>query len=150
MTLRDFTIVNDRLEEERRKQYCGTASLCLTSLQYQEKDPQAMKTIFRQEGGCRKEDHRHHARALIRQEDLEAAMLRSSVSREMLMADALPYPELEFPPGVKIKCIEGHDRLAAAEKVLPGSNKRWIVDLYLDSMSRSGKSQPLLIWCRFK
>ncbi|UKZ53237.1 hypothetical protein TrVGV298_007029 [Trichoderma virens] len=62
-------------------------------------------------------------------------MLSSSISREMLMADTLPYPRLEFPPGFKIECIEGHDRLAAANEVLQGSKKRWIVDLYLDNLS---------------
>ncbi|KAL7940674.1 hypothetical protein V8C42DRAFT_336844 [Trichoderma barbatum] len=136
MILQNFTAVNRRLEEERRKQYCGTASLQLASLQY-EKKPHAdtMKKIFRQERGCRKEDNRHHAKALISQQDLQAAMLRSSVRSEMLMANALPYPELEFPPDFKIECIEGHDRLAAADEVLQGSKKRWIVDLYLDNLS---------------
>lgn len=134
--MQEFAIVSRRLEEERRKQYCGTASLCLTSLQYEEKSPQVMKIIFLQERGCRKEDHRHHVRAIISRQDLEAALLSSSVSTEMLMADTLPYPELQFPSGFKIECIEGHDRLAAAAEVLQGSNRRWIVDLYLDSMSR--------------
>ncbi|KAK0761653.1 hypothetical protein N5P37_005635, partial [Trichoderma harzianum] len=128
---------NRRLEEERRKQYCGTASLRLTSLQYQVKPAHldAMTSMFRQEHGCRKEDNRHHVKALISQQDLEAAMVNSAVSREMLMADTLPYPELEFPVDFQIECIEGHDRLAAADKVLQGSKKRWIVDLYLNDLS---------------
>ncbi|OAQ60878.1 hypothetical protein VFPPC_01919 [Pochonia chlamydosporia 170] len=90
--------------------------------------------MFRQERGCRKEDSRHHVKALIPQQVLEAAVARASIPSSSLMRDALPYPELEFPTGVKIECLEGHDRLAAADKVLQGSKKRWIVDLYLDDL----------------
>ncbi|KAK2598197.1 hypothetical protein QQS21_005674 [Conoideocrella luteorostrata] len=51
------------------------------------------------------------------------------------MADTLPYLDLEFLPDVKIECLEGYYRLAAADKMLRGSKKRWMVDLYLDSLS---------------
>lgn len=152
MIAQNFTIVNRRLEEERRKKYCGTASLRLTSLQYREcAGPKslhvdAMQRVFRQEHGCRKEDNRHHVKALISQQVLEAAVICASIPSERLMADTLPYPELEFPPGIKIECIEGHDRLAAADGVLQGSKKRWIVDLYVDGMSRLRISWPLLIY----
>lgn len=139
MSASSFTIVNRRLEEERRKKYCGTGSLRLTSLQYREyehsaDDVSAMERIFRQEQGCRKEDNRHHVKALISQQVLKAAIDSAEIPIERLIADDLPYPELEFPAGVKIECIEGHDRLAAADRVLQGSKKRWVVDLYIDGM----------------
>lgn len=143
MTAHTFTTVNRRIEEERRTKYCGTASLRLTSLRY--RDPardgstctpssgvEAIKRIFRQEHGCRKEDIRHHVKALIDPQVLEAAMTRASISVERLVGDTLPYPELELPLGVTVECVEGHDRLAAADKVLQGSKKRWVVDLYLN------------------
>ncbi|KID60053.1 hypothetical protein MBR_10470, partial [Metarhizium brunneum ARSEF 3297] len=146
MVVENFTTVNRRIEEERRAKYCGTASISIASLQY--RDPaddgatgsknnhvDAIKRMFRQERGCRKEDSRHHVKALIPQQVLEAAVARASIPSSSLMRDALPYPELEFPTGVKIECLEGHDRLAAADKVLQGSKKRWTVDLYLDDLS---------------
>ncbi|KID94655.1 hypothetical protein MAJ_09375, partial [Metarhizium majus ARSEF 297] len=146
MAVENFTTVNRRIEEERRTKYCGTASIRITSLKY--RDPahdwvtgpknnhvDAMKRMFRQERGCRKEDSRHHVKALIPQQALEAAVARASIPSSGLMTDNLPYAELEFPTGFKIECLEGHDRLAAADKVLQGSKKRWIVDLYLDDLS---------------
>ncbi|KID94309.1 hypothetical protein MAJ_09743, partial [Metarhizium majus ARSEF 297] len=135
MAVENFTTVNRRIEEERRTKYCGTASIRITSLKY--RDPahdwvtgpknnhvDAMKRMFRQERGCRKEDSRHHVKALIPQQALEAAVARASIPSSGLMTDNLPYAELEFPTGFKIECLEGHDRLAAADKVLQGFNER--------------------------
>ncbi len=142
-----FISVNRRIQDERRKKYCGTASLRITSLRYrdssraggniQKNHVDAIKRMFRQEHGCRKEDSRHHAKALISQQALEEAVKRASIPSGALMADALPYPELEFPHGFSLECLQGHDRLEAAEQVLQGTQKRWIVDLYLDGESSS-------------
>ncbi|KAL7784942.1 hypothetical protein V8C37DRAFT_394986 [Trichoderma ceciliae] len=110
MTLKNFTVMNRRLEEERRKQYCGTASLRLTSLQYQEKKAHvdAMKALFRQEHGCRKEDSRHHVKALINPQDLEVAMVHSSVSCEMLMEDTLYLDSMSCP--ATLSCLPNWSR----------------------------------------
>jgi hypothetical protein len=148
MSVENFTTVNRRIEEERRIKYRGTASLRLTSLRYQDQEykhnvnPKTKKAnvdkisrMFQQEHGCRKEDKRHHVKALISQQELEAAILRALIPSERLMANDVPYPELEFPPGVKIECLEGHDLLVAADRKLQGAKKRWIVDLYLDGAS---------------
>ena len=144
--------------------YCGTVSMRIASLRYQ-RHPQniyassknqnvdAIKRMFRQEHGCRKEDSRHHVKALVSQHVLEDALARSTIPSGTPLADTFPYPELEFPPGVYIECLEGHDRLAAADKVLQGSKKRWIVDLYLDSKhpseteARSNLSEVLVTTC---
>ncbi|KAM3474863.1 hypothetical protein MY5147_004063 [Beauveria neobassiana] len=95
----------------------------------------AIERMFRQENGCRKEDSRHHAKAVISPQMLEAALRNAGISGEKLMSDALPFYELEFDPGLQIECIEGHDRLAAADNVLYGSKTRWIVDLYSNDIS---------------
>lgn len=128
MSIQYFRTVNHRIEEERRKKYRGTASLRLASLQYRDQeykhnvDPKTRKAhvenitrMFHQEHGCRKEDEHHHVKALISQQELEAALLRASISSERLMASAIPYPELEFPTHVKMECLEGHDLLVAAD-----------------------------------
>jgi hypothetical protein len=146
MAVQNFSTVNRRIEVERRTKYCGTASLRITSLQYRDSTRNgvgsrtnhhidAMKRMFRQERGCRKEDSRHHVKALVSQHVLEAALAHASIPSSNLMTDAVPFPELELPPAVRLECLDGHDRLAAAEQVLQGSKKRWIVDLYLDSTS---------------
>jgi hypothetical protein len=151
MDVKSFATVNRQIEEERRTKYCGTASIRIASLRYRDqvndkvvspnhRHVDALKRMFKQETGCRQEDSRHHAKALISQHVLEAAVACASITSRSLMADNLPYPELEFPPDVMIECLEGHDRLAAAEAVLRGSRKRWTVDLYLD-----GASHPILL-----
>lgn len=147
MIAQSFEAVNRRIEEEKRAKFRGTASVRLSALQY--RDPRrdygvggsthhvdAIERMFRQENGCRKEDNRHHVKALISPQMLEAAITQAGISRETLMSDTLPFRELEFDPGIRIECIEGHDRLAAADKVLYGAKTRWIVDLYLDGASR--------------
>ncbi len=91
--------------------------------------------MFRQERGCRKEDSRHHVKGLVGQRDFEEAVARAAIPSGDLMKNTLPFPELEFPPDVKIECLDGHDRLAAADKVLQGSKKRWVVELYVDGKS---------------
>ncbi|KAM0742711.1 hypothetical protein ACQRIT_002888 [Beauveria bassiana] len=135
-----FEAVNQRIEEEKRAKFCGTASLRLSALEYRNprrdgaggstRNIDAIERMFRQENGCRKEDSRHHAKAVISPQMLEAALRNAGISGEKLMSDALPFYELEFDPGIQIECIEGHDRLAAADNVLYGSKTRWIVDLY--------------------
>lgn len=148
MSVETFTTVNRRIEEERRTKYYGTASLRLTSLRYEDQeykhnvDPKTKKAnvdnitrMFQQEHSCRKENKRHHVKALIGQQELKAAVLHASIPSERLIANDIPYPELEFPPDVKIECLEGHDLLIAANKKLQGAKKRWIVDLYLNGAS---------------
>ncbi|KAM3537313.1 hypothetical protein ARSEF1564_009766 [Beauveria bassiana] len=140
-----FKAVNQRIEEEKRAKFYGTASLRLSALEYRNprrdgaggstRNIDAIERIFRQENGCRKEDSRHHAKAVISPQMLEAALRIAGISGEKLMSDALPFYKLEFDPGIQIKCIEGHDRLAAADNVLYGSKTRWIVDLYLNDIS---------------
>ncbi|KJZ70775.1 hypothetical protein HIM_09825 [Hirsutella minnesotensis 3608] len=146
MATSQFMTVNRRIEDERRAKYCGTASIRVASLQFadpsqkrslssQSRQVDALKRVFRKEHGCRQEDSRHHVKAAISRQVLEAAAARASIPSGGLMADILPYPELEFPPEIKLECLDGHDRLAAADKVLQGSKKRWVVDLYLNNLS---------------
>lgn len=84
----------------------------------------ALKRMFVQEQGCRQEDTRHHAKALISQKVLEAAVACSSITTGSLMADTIPYPELDLPPGTRVECLQGYNRLTAAEVVLRGPKQR--------------------------
>ena len=107
MAVENFTTVNRRIEEERRTKYCGTASIRIASLKY--RDPahdgvtgpknnhvDAMKRMFRQERGCRKEDSRHHVKALIPQQALEAAVARASIPK------LRPHDGYSAVPGTRI------------------------------------------------
>lgn len=134
-----FVEVNQRIENERRAKFIGTASISFSSL----KPPQTahpirrpvtkpLQRLFREEHGCRQEDNRHHAKAIISQGDLEAALVRSGISLTTLKKDTLPYPRLKIPSGLQLECLQGSDRIMAAEEVFDGTHKHWIVDLYRD------------------
>ncbi|KDN68704.1 putative conserved hypothetical protein [Colletotrichum sublineola] len=148
MLASNFTQVNRRLEEERRAKFCGTASISISSLKptlrgndrIRRSIPEPLKRLYREEHGCRREDNRHHAKAIISQHDFNVALLNAGVSATRLQSDALPYPRLEIPPGVQLECLQGSDRIMAADEVFDGSNKHWIVDLYLDDLSDELKS----------
>ncbi|KZL65378.1 hypothetical protein CT0861_10703 [Colletotrichum tofieldiae] len=143
-----FIQVNRRLEEERRAKFCGTASISTSSLKptlrttnhVRRPVSEPLKRLYREEHGCRKEDNRHHAKATISQHDFEAALLNAGISASRLQSDALPYPALELPPGVQLECLQGSDRIMAADEVFDGTNKHWIVDLYLDDLSDNLKT----------
>ena len=145
MAKNTFVEANRRLEDERRAKYCGTASIRVSSLQFrdrkrtesasQSKIAESLKRIFREERGCRQEDVRHHAKAIISPQDLEAALAGTDLTAARLAADTLPYPRLDLPPSIKLECVQGCDRLSAADEVLEGANTRWVVDLFLDGAS---------------
>ncbi|EJP60975.1 uncharacterized protein BBA_10074 [Beauveria bassiana ARSEF 2860] len=137
---------NRRIEEERRTKYCGTASLRVDSLSFSHQknlrfgDEAARNTavlarIFREEDGLRQEDAQNHITAIINPQVLETALASCNIDGSSLMRNILPYPQLELPVGVSLECLQGHDRLAAANDVFKGSDQRWIVDLYLDDLS---------------
>ncbi|KAK1656994.1 hypothetical protein BDP55DRAFT_43322 [Colletotrichum godetiae] len=138
-----FTQVNRRLEDERRAKFCGTASISISSLKPTPRTAdrvrrpvsEPLKRLYREEHGCRQEDHRHHAKATISQFDLEAALTNAGITASRLQSDALPYPVLGLPPGVQLECLQGSDRIMAADDVFDGADKHWTVDLYLDDLS---------------
>jgi hypothetical protein len=137
------------LAEERSIRYRGTASIKLDVLHFPEPDNsnvdrepdkinvERLKNLFL-DGGCRPDELRNHILAVIDQEQLDDAILASGTSAEGLLAEARDgFPELDFPPGYRLECLHGLDRVEAAKKegVLPPGNKRWTVDLYLAGMS---------------
>ncbi|KAH7112735.1 hypothetical protein EDB81DRAFT_670705, partial [Dactylonectria macrodidyma] len=142
-----FIEVNQRIEEERRNKFCGTASIKITSLRVppqatnptKHSDTDSLKRIFKEEHGCRQEDIRHHVKAAISQVDLEKALRNSGVLVTQLLDNALPYPKLELPPGTRLECLQGSDRITAADEIFDGIDKRWIVDLFLDDLSEDLK-----------
>lgn len=145
MAVNAFSVTNRRVENERRAKYCGTASIKVASLHFrdsvrrgtksQKKNTESLRRIFLEERGCRREDYRHHAIAIVSQGDLERALATTQTPAASLTADTIPYPQLDFPEGCKLKCLQGCDRLAVADDILIGENKRWVVDLFVDGKS---------------
>lgn len=129
-----------RLALETRKKYRGTASVKLEVLHFTcEEDAEnvtRLKHFFRK-NGCNRLDIRNHIPAVINQEQLDIAIQYSKISANALMASSPTdprgsYPMLSFPPGFRLKCLHGLDRVRAGADILPPGDKHWIVDLYLE------------------
>lgn len=124
-----------RLAFERRSKHVGTASIQLEVLYFQdavdEVNVDRLVNLLQESRYDRMAVH-NHAVATVDQKTLDLALRYSNLSSNMLVAnEAGIYPTLEFPPEIRLPCLHGADRLAAARQFLPPGDKRWVVDLYL-------------------
>src|SRR5687768_17896401 len=127
------------IEDEGQAKYCGTASIKMSSLDFLSSAPDSFD-VKRQdslkrmliEEKCQIEGGRHRATAVICQDDLDFALKQADIPSASLVAGIIPYPQLELPNATTLVCLKGCDVLAAAEKMFEGSDKRWVVDLFLD------------------
>lgn len=70
-------------------------------------------------------DVRNHVPAVIDQQSLDAAVWETGLSDDTLMRSAHEtYAELNFPPGFRLECLHGRDRIQAAAPLLPAEDKR--------------------------
>lgn len=124
-----------RLASEKRKKLVGSASVHLDALDFQhEVDEENVKRLVAllHDSSCDRAETRNHVIATIDQCSLDQALTISALRREMLAADIKGrYPELNLPPGLRLQCLHGVDRLAAARRALRPDDRRWVVDLYL-------------------
>ena len=122
-----------KLATEKRNKFKGTASIRLDVLHFTCEDDKSnterLKNFFHEAGGCDRLESRNHIVAMVDQKRLDNALRDSGISAERLSDDS--YPELDFPPGHRLKCLTGQGRVLAATKVLPPGDKRWTVDLFL-------------------
>lgn len=125
----------------------GMVSVRLDVLSFPEiktKDPTKLKSNVNrlkkafQDEGCWRLPLPNHIPAQIDKQSLDAALRHSQrSSKELFVGPRDEYPELEFPPGYQLKCLDGQSRALAAAKVLPVADRRWIVDLYAAGMRYS-------------
>ncbi len=144
-----------RFDAERRRICRGSVLVRFEHLKWNEytkqneakrktdpKHVERIKQIFIKRG-CRPRDVGNHIPALVDQQRLEVALEDARRNGKWKM-NTLPsnsatidapdgYPELNFPSG--IECLRGRHRIRAGEEWLPASEKWWIVDLYLSTIS---------------
>lgn len=128
-------------EAERRVKFKGTARIRLESLDFPRQganeNAERLKLCIEYEG-CYRLDSKYHVSAVIDQELLDGAVAASNTSHAALSSNAhSQWPTLRFPPGVRLKCLRGWDRLRAGWELLPPKDRWWTVDLFL-----SGKGIP--------
>ena len=112
------------LATEKALKCRGTVSVRLEVLyfpQFKTKDPnklkknvERLKNAFLDEG-CLRLPLPNHIPAQIDEQSLNAALRHSNHSREVLRVGLRDdYPELEFPSGYQLKCLDGQSRALAA------------------------------------
>jgi Protein of unknown function (DUF3723) len=128
------------LWSNKYKNYKGAAKVEISVLDWDIDTPFDPAKVARLEGifsieGCLWLDPRNHISAVIETADLKEALKISKLDELdlKLCRDGFP-PELKFPDGYRLQCLEGIHRIRAAEKIpdkVPGQKpKWWVINLY--------------------
>lgn len=138
-----FTEEEVRLATERRLKYLGAAKVSIYQIQFdpplpRDLDPKnldRLREIFRK-NRCRRLDVDNHVPAIVSRQDLADALRKAGTSQRSLLTNN-PYqsPQLGFLTG-QLRALHGRHRVQAGAEVLPPADRWWMVDLYLDGMSR--------------
>jgi hypothetical protein len=131
-------VEDDKLDQERRRTYLGTARIRFEALHFgrrrlrepDEKHVEYLEGCF-SNSGCRPLEKQNHISAKVSLELLREAILASGIRQDDLLSNhTLGYVELEMPSGRQIECLHGQHRILAASRVLGPHDKWWAVDLY--------------------
>ena len=130
----------------KRTNFLGTVRLKLRHLNVEHQGPEdtyldpknvtRLLGVFKLEG-CLRLNEEHHVPAIINRGAFQDALIASEVQAEKLLSPqgGDPPPELKLPADMKITCLHGKHRLAAAHQFLGPGDKWWMVSLYSDGMS---------------
>jgi hypothetical protein len=133
-----FSNWETELKLERSRKYVGSASIDLNVFDFHhevdEQNVDRLIQLFRSK--CDRTDTRNHVIATIDKQSLDLALKYSNVTTELRTANAAgSFPILKLPPGHRLQCLHGVDRLAAARRFLPSGDHCWVVNLYLSGIS---------------
>ncbi|CAK7238190.1 hypothetical protein SEUCBS140593_010416, partial [Sporothrix eucalyptigena] len=138
-----FNAVARRIEAEKCVKHVGTASVRLDVLLFDrfgdldQKNVERLKRLF-QKGGCFPGQFANRIPALIHADALRESLALSGLSADQLRSRAdepVGHARLELPTGLRLTCLRGRHRVAAAADVLGVQDKRWVVDLFLADSS---------------
>jgi hypothetical protein len=129
---------------ETQTYFRGSAKIAIRSLEFGSQEREGVRLlegknvsrllkIFETEG-CDRLDPEHHIAALIGQDAFNRALQISRLERATLMDREEVPPRLELDADDRITCLHGQHRIEAAKQYLNGSDKWWIVDLYLEGI----------------
>jgi hypothetical protein len=124
------------LAVEKSAKSRGSANIKLEVLYFQrdsdDRNTRRLTTLFRK-GGHHRLDSHNHVLAVIDAQSLESALRDSGLSADMLLDNSQgSYRDLNFPPGFRLRCLHGVDRVQAAAQSLPPRDRRWVVDLFVE------------------
>lgn len=138
-----FTEEEVRLATERRLKYLGAAKISIYQIQFDPPLPRGLDRknldrlceIFRK-NHYRRLDVDNHIPAIVSRQDLATALRKKNIpQRSLLTNNPHQSPQLEFATG-HLRALHGRHRVQAGAEVLPPADRWWMVDLYLDGMSR--------------
>jgi hypothetical protein len=129
-----------KITNDRNSNYRGTACVDLEVLEFSsgfvrgenEKIIESLKGKFKKEG-CYRLEPRNHVPVIIEPSDFLSILELSELSPDSLIENPRETPpRLKFPPGFRLSCLHGRQRVEAAKAVLrkPG-DRWWTVDLYI-------------------
>ncbi|KAH8650305.1 hypothetical protein BGZ60DRAFT_347266, partial [Tricladium varicosporioides] len=129
-----------KITNDRNSNYRGTACVDLEVLEFSssfvrgenERIIESLKGKFKKEG-CYRLEPRNHVPVIIELSDFLSILELSELNPDSLIENPRETPpRLKFPPGFRLSCLHGRQRIEAAKAVLrkPG-DRWWTVDLYI-------------------
>jgi Protein of unknown function (DUF3723) len=126
---------------ERKAHFRGNALINIKHLTFEdaqvpgtraldEKHVAWLVQVFELEG-CDRLDEDHRIPAIVSKTVLSDALKKSNISEDTLLNNDEP-PRLRFDDRVRLTCLRGRHRIAAADEFLLPGDKLWVVDLFDD------------------
>ena len=132
-----FQAVSRRIHAEKALKHAGTAEVKLhvldfsTSNQANTKNVERLARLFNSQRGYSPGEPQNRIPAVIDEADLHAALAVSGLSHESLLTYGSKHARLDFPPGFRLACLRGRDRVQAFEEVSRSPDPHWVVDLFI-------------------
>jgi hypothetical protein len=136
---------------EQQTYYRGVAKIRIEHLQFSdgnvdgakpldERNIRRLMGVFYDEG-CRPLEPKNRVVGVVDQQQLDRALQSSHVSQADLLDHQIP-PFLELEEGIRIRCLYGQHRVAAADRYLERWEKWWVVELYTDGTNPCPPNAP--------
>jgi len=115
------------LEAERLAKFQGTARIrleCLEFPRYKSNENVERLELCIEYEGCYRFESRYHVPAVIDQQLLDVVIQASNTFHATFLSDSQNQkPSLRIPPGVRLECLRGWDRLRAGWESLPPKDR---------------------------
>ncbi|KAI9883966.1 MAG: hypothetical protein M1823_004244 [Watsoniomyces obsoletus] len=135
-------IDDQELFKTSRLNYLGTVRIPLSAIHHHRAmlgNPRAiscskvgrLKKIFHHEG-CRRWDPKNYISALVEDTTFQVALRRSALNADSIRSTATTetIPQLHQDSGIRVQCLQGRHRIAAATEYLEGDDRWWMVKLF--------------------
>ncbi|KAI6081771.1 hypothetical protein F4821DRAFT_264558 [Hypoxylon rubiginosum] len=140
-----YLATSRRIQAEKSLKHLGAAWVALDVLRFPSSSGldlekvERLKRLFRGERGCLPSDRPNRIPAIIDEAQLTEALHATGIAATELMLEGAEPPELTFPVGTQLECLQGRHRAWAASQVLIPRERRWVVELFAADLSEEAK-----------